>query len=129
MRSSAIMAEGEDSVELKFRVYDGTDIAHRSYASSISIATLKERLVAEWPQGIVHFVYISLIRDSYCLDVIKFDPELPLSGAASGFIYCYMEVLDCNQTIPSISIPAVDSTNVVRFERQIYRVKGLFGIA
>ncbi|KAL5712916.1 hypothetical protein ACHQM5_015038 [Ranunculus cassubicifolius] len=44
------MAEGEESVELKFRVYDGTDIAHHTYASSTSIATLKERLVAEWPQ-------------------------------------------------------------------------------
>lgn len=44
------MAEGEESVELKFRVYDGTDISHRSYASSTTVSTLKERLVAEWPQ-------------------------------------------------------------------------------
>ncbi|XP_042516753.1 membrane-anchored ubiquitin-fold protein 3-like [Macadamia integrifolia] len=43
--------EGEEErVELKFRVYDGTDIGHNHYAASTTIATLKERLVAEWPQ-------------------------------------------------------------------------------
>lgn len=44
------MAEVEDRIELKFRIYDGTDIGHSTYASSTSIATLKQRLVAEWPQ-------------------------------------------------------------------------------
>jgi len=44
------MAEGEDAVELKFRIYDGTDIGHRTYQSSTTVATLKQRLVAEWPQ-------------------------------------------------------------------------------
>ncbi|KAF5186661.1 Membrane-anchored ubiquitin-fold protein [Thalictrum thalictroides] len=54
MRGSSIMAEGEESVELKFRVYDGTDIAHHTYASSTTVATLKERLVAEWPHDKTH---------------------------------------------------------------------------
>ncbi|KAK3041457.1 hypothetical protein RJ639_000434, partial [Escallonia herrerae] len=44
------MAEGEEGVELKFRIFDGTDIGHSTYASSTAIATLKQRLVAEWPQ-------------------------------------------------------------------------------
>ncbi|KAF6176683.1 hypothetical protein GIB67_034545 [Kingdonia uniflora] len=44
-----VMAE-EGNVELKFRVYDGTDIGHRSYASTTTVSTIKERLVAEWPQ-------------------------------------------------------------------------------
>ncbi|XP_044501292.1 membrane-anchored ubiquitin-fold protein 3-like isoform X2 [Mangifera indica] len=44
------MAEGEPQIELKFRIYDGTDISHGTYALSTSVATLKERLVAEWPQ-------------------------------------------------------------------------------
>ncbi|XP_031259083.1 membrane-anchored ubiquitin-fold protein 3-like [Pistacia vera] len=44
------MAEGEQRVELKFRIYDGTDIGHSTYAPSTSVATLKQRLVAEWPQ-------------------------------------------------------------------------------
>ncbi|XP_027352223.1 membrane-anchored ubiquitin-fold protein 3-like [Abrus precatorius] len=45
------MAEGEERIELKFRIYDGTDIAHSTYSSSTTIGTLKQRLVAEWPQG------------------------------------------------------------------------------
>ncbi|XAR58475.1 hypothetical protein NMG60_11013879 [Bertholletia excelsa] len=44
------MAGAEDQLELKFRIYDGTDIAHSTYAPSTTIATLKQRLVAEWPQ-------------------------------------------------------------------------------
>ncbi|KAF2314968.1 hypothetical protein GH714_037380 [Hevea brasiliensis] len=44
------MAEGGEQIELKFRIYDGTDIGHGTYASSITIGTLKQRLVTEWPQ-------------------------------------------------------------------------------
>ncbi|KAI8574663.1 hypothetical protein RHMOL_Rhmol01G0371700 [Rhododendron molle] len=44
------MAEGEERIELKFRIFDGTDIAHSTYALSTAVATLKQRLVAEWPQ-------------------------------------------------------------------------------
>ncbi|KAG2697304.1 hypothetical protein I3843_07G099400 [Carya illinoinensis] len=45
------MGEGEECIELKFRIYDGTDMAHGTYASSTTVATLKQKLVAEWPQG------------------------------------------------------------------------------
>ncbi|TYJ03160.1 hypothetical protein E1A91_A12G009300v1 [Gossypium mustelinum] len=44
------MAEGKELIELKFRIYDGTDIAHSTYASSMTVATLKQKIVAEWPQ-------------------------------------------------------------------------------
>ncbi|CAL5425366.1 unnamed protein product [Camellia sinensis] len=44
------MAQGGEHIELKFRIYDGTDIAHSTYAPSTTVATLKQRLVAEWPQ-------------------------------------------------------------------------------
>ncbi|RZC21711.1 Membrane-anchored ubiquitin-fold protein 3 isoform C [Glycine soja] len=45
------MAKGEGRIELKFRIYDGTDIAHSTYSSSTAVGTLKQKLVAEWPQG------------------------------------------------------------------------------
>ncbi|KAG6418745.1 hypothetical protein SASPL_120950 [Salvia splendens] len=45
-----IMAEGVEQLELKFRIFDGTDIGHGSYSSSITVATLKQRLLSEWPQ-------------------------------------------------------------------------------
>lgn len=44
------MAEREDDIELKFRIFDGTDIGHGTYASSMTVSTLKQKLVTEWPQ-------------------------------------------------------------------------------
>ncbi|ONH93808.1 hypothetical protein PRUPE_8G254100 [Prunus persica] len=40
-----------EEIELKFRIYDGTDIGHHSYAPSMTVANLKKRLLAEWPQA------------------------------------------------------------------------------
>jgi len=40
----------EDLVELKFRLYDGTDIGPFRYSPASTVATLKERVVAEWPK-------------------------------------------------------------------------------
>lgn len=45
------MAEREELIELRFRIFDGTDIGHSTYAPSTTIASLKQRLLAEWPQG------------------------------------------------------------------------------
>lgn len=55
------MAEAEERIELKFRIFDGTDIAHSTYALSTAVAILKQRLVAEWPQGLwLVYLYIFL---------------------------------------------------------------------
>ncbi|XP_031489495.1 membrane-anchored ubiquitin-fold protein 3-like [Nymphaea colorata] len=40
----------EDLLELKFRLYDGSDIGPFRYAPSSTVAMLKERIVAEWPR-------------------------------------------------------------------------------
>ncbi|KAL3849797.1 hypothetical protein ACJIZ3_011679 [Penstemon smallii] len=45
------MAEGDECLELKFRIYDGTDIGHGTYSSSATVASIKQRLLSEWPQG------------------------------------------------------------------------------
>ncbi|XVF11247.1 hypothetical protein REPUB_Repub08aG0010100 [Reevesia pubescens] len=50
-RTKTTMAEGEELIELKFRIYDGTDIAHGTYSPSMTVATLKQKIIAEWPQG------------------------------------------------------------------------------
>ncbi|PPS06677.1 hypothetical protein GOBAR_AA13968 [Gossypium barbadense] len=47
------MAEGEELIEVKFRTNDGTDVAHGTYALSTNVATLKQKMVAEWPQKTV----------------------------------------------------------------------------
>ncbi|XP_039027259.1 membrane-anchored ubiquitin-fold protein 3-like [Hibiscus syriacus] len=41
---------GEELIELKFRIYDGTDIAHSTYASSMTVANLKLKIVVGWPR-------------------------------------------------------------------------------
>ncbi|XP_042385239.1 membrane-anchored ubiquitin-fold protein 4-like isoform X3 [Zingiber officinale] len=40
----------EDLVELKFRLYDGSDIGPIRYAASSTVAMLKERIISEWPR-------------------------------------------------------------------------------
>ncbi|KAF8378042.1 hypothetical protein HHK36_029375 [Tetracentron sinense] len=40
----------EDLVELKFRLYDGSDIGPIRYSSAYTVEMLKERIVAEWPR-------------------------------------------------------------------------------
>ncbi|XP_021895766.1 membrane-anchored ubiquitin-fold protein 4 [Carica papaya] len=40
----------EDLVELKFRLYDGSDIGPFRYSPAATVAMLKERIVSEWPK-------------------------------------------------------------------------------
>uniref|UniRef100_M4E8Y5 Membrane-anchored ubiquitin-fold protein n=1 Tax=Brassica campestris TaxID=3711 RepID=M4E8Y5_BRACM len=40
----------EDLVELKFRLYDGSDVGPFQYSPTATVAMLKERLVSEWPK-------------------------------------------------------------------------------
>ncbi|XP_075520561.1 membrane-anchored ubiquitin-fold protein 3-like [Primulina tabacum] len=44
------MAEADKRLELKFRIFDGTDIGHGTYSHSITAATLKQRLLSQWPR-------------------------------------------------------------------------------
>jgi len=41
----------EDLVELKFRLYDGSDIGPIQYSSNSTVAAIKERIISEWPKG------------------------------------------------------------------------------
>ncbi|KAK8291140.1 hypothetical protein V6Z11_D06G043400 [Gossypium hirsutum] len=41
---------GEDLVELKFRLADGTDIGPTKYTPDTTIASLKEKILAQWPK-------------------------------------------------------------------------------
>ncbi|PKA63796.1 Membrane-anchored ubiquitin-fold protein 4 [Apostasia shenzhenica] len=41
----------EDLLELKFRLYDGSDIGPIWYAATFTVATLKDRIISEWPKG------------------------------------------------------------------------------
>ncbi|URE10276.1 Membrane-anchored ubiquitin-fold protein [Musa troglodytarum] len=43
---------GDDLIELKFRMFDGTDIGPNKYDPSTTVASLKEAILARWPQEI-----------------------------------------------------------------------------
>ncbi|XP_074559551.1 membrane-anchored ubiquitin-fold protein 3-like [Curcuma longa] len=43
------MAE-EDLIELKFRLFDGTDIGPTKYKPSTTVQSLKEFVISRWPQ-------------------------------------------------------------------------------
>lgn len=45
---------GEDCIELKFRLSDGTDIGPSKYSQSMTVSSLKEKIISQWPKGI-HF--------------------------------------------------------------------------
>lgn len=44
------MAE-EEAIEVRFRLFDGTDIGPDKYDPSTTVASLKETIIARWPQG------------------------------------------------------------------------------
>lgn len=52
----------EDLVELKFRLYDGSDIGPFQYSPTSTVATLKERIVAEWPKGWESVFHVLVFR-------------------------------------------------------------------
>jgi hypothetical protein len=45
------MAGGKEPIEVKFRLFDGTDIGPSKYDPSTTVAALKEFVLARWPQG------------------------------------------------------------------------------
>ncbi|KAK8684203.1 hypothetical protein V6N13_040233 [Hibiscus sabdariffa] len=42
---------GEQLVELKFRLADGTDIGPNKYGPDTTVASPKEKILAHWPRG------------------------------------------------------------------------------
>lgn len=49
-------SEEEEVVELKFRLYDGSDIGPFTYSPASTVATLKDRILAHWPKGLFSFL-------------------------------------------------------------------------
>ncbi|OVA00755.1 hypothetical protein BVC80_9083g45 [Macleaya cordata] len=44
------MSGGQDQLEIKFRLNDGSDIGPKSYPVATSVCTLKESILAQWPK-------------------------------------------------------------------------------
>ncbi|GKV36392.1 hypothetical protein SLE2022_020880 [Rubroshorea leprosula] len=41
----------EDLIDIKFRLYDGSDIGPFRYSSTSTVDMLKQRIVSDWPKG------------------------------------------------------------------------------
>ncbi|XP_065855753.1 membrane-anchored ubiquitin-fold protein 2-like [Euphorbia lathyris] len=44
------MAGVQDQLEIKFRLFDGSDIGPKAFPAAASVATLKESILAQWPK-------------------------------------------------------------------------------
>ncbi|XP_058093074.1 membrane-anchored ubiquitin-fold protein 3-like isoform X1 [Magnolia sinica] len=73
----------EDLVELKFRLYDGSDIGPIRYSPASTVAMLKERIVADWP------------RDKKIIPKAANDVKLISAG----------KILENNKTIAQCRVP------------------------
>ena len=53
----------EELIQLKFRIYDGTDIGPFRYPPTSTVATLKDRVVSDWPKGcrFLHIFFVYLV--------------------------------------------------------------------
>ena len=43
----------EDLVDVKFRLYDGSDIGPFRYSATSTVDMLKQRIVSDWPKGLL----------------------------------------------------------------------------
>ncbi|KAF6137950.1 hypothetical protein GIB67_041823 [Kingdonia uniflora] len=78
----------EDLVELKFRLYDGSDIGPIRYSSASTVATLKERIVADWPKAL-----------------LKIERELEDREATNdGMSYCHVNTEKKQMAVTSVTI-------------------------
>ncbi|KAL6135942.1 hypothetical protein ACLB2K_068167 [Fragaria x ananassa] len=73
----------EDLVELKFRLYDGSDIGPFSYSPASTVEMLKERIVTEWPK----------------------DKKISPKGANDIKLINAGKILENNKTVGQCSVP------------------------
>lgn len=68
----------EDLVDIKFRLYDGSDIGPFRYSSAATVDMLKQRIVSDWPKGLslclssLTSILISIILHHNCFVTFLF---------------------------------------------------------
>ncbi|TQD70210.1 hypothetical protein C1H46_044255 [Malus baccata] len=62
----------EDLVDIKFRLYDGTDIGPFSYSSASTVDMLKQRVVSDWPKGFLFATFFLQLNFHVILFAMKF---------------------------------------------------------
>lgn len=89
---------GDELVELKFRLADGSDIGPSKYNSGATVTSLKEKIIAQWPKdkenGPKSINDIKLINAGRILEnnTTLSESRLPLSEVPGGVITMHVVV-------------------------------------
>lgn len=59
----------EELVDIKFRLYDGSDMGPFRYSSAATVDVLKQRVVSDWPKG---FSFITFFLNCSVFGVMSF---------------------------------------------------------
>ncbi|CAN0925026.1 Membrane-anchored ubiquitin-fold protein 4 [Linum grandiflorum] len=100
----------EDFVELKFRLYDGTDIGPFRYSPASTVAVLKERIVAEWPKGLYCTWSCNLTVDE---TVLFLDKKTAPKGANDIKLINAGKILENTKTVGQCRAPFGELPNSV----------------
>ncbi|GFZ10005.1 membrane-anchored ubiquitin-fold protein 6 precursor [Actinidia rufa] len=105
---------GEDLVELKFRLADGTDIGPSKYSPSTTMGSLKEKILAQWPKDKENapksISDIKLINAGKILENNKTlaDSRLPIGELSGAVITMHVvvrpPVSDENSVLPKVVV-------------------------
>lgn len=77
----------EDLVDIKFRLYDGSDMGPFRYSSAATVDMLKQRIVSDWPKGQCQFSSHKLVGDAILLTL-----SLPFVLEADCYL-CFSDIV------------------------------------
>lgn len=78
----------EDLVELRFRLFDGTDIGPIRYSSASTVAMLKERIITDWPRGCFLILNLKCFDFFFSLEILRvFFRVMTFVGENEVFLY------------------------------------------
>uniref|UniRef100_M1AG26 NTGP5 n=1 Tax=Solanum tuberosum TaxID=4113 RepID=M1AG26_SOLTU len=83
----------QELVEIKFRLADGSDIGPNKYASSTTVASLKDKLIAQWPKGCGISSLLYLIMCIYICVFMEFASFVAYFGALAIFNHYFVSSL------------------------------------
>lgn len=58
----------EELVDIKFRLFDGSDMGPFQYSSASTIDMLKQRVVSDWPKGFLHLSILCSFKYVICAE-------------------------------------------------------------
>ncbi|KAG9158282.1 hypothetical protein Leryth_000411 [Lithospermum erythrorhizon] len=102
----------EELVELKFRLYDGSDIGPFRYSPASTIAMLKDRIVAEWPKD-VWYLRPNLLVELVQCPISKQDKKIAPKVANDVKLINAGKILENNKTVGQCRVPFGELPNGV----------------